>query len=475
MKLAIFLSTLLLFLPIAIGETKIFSGNVLTGTDKVIDEGTFRFTYDEQSNKVFVQTPAGGLIVENGACKPNAVFRVCINRANFSHKNITTYVYYYEVNADIYKLTGSLSATSKATPDTLLQGELSELAITISNPTDFEITGIAFNYDIINFTVIEAKGCELGGSKLAWQGSLQSKYDRTCTARIIAEKEGAYSLAGNLSYFNGFEAENKTTDTLKIKVLPKQLKASYLIDKGIEVKSPFYVNISLHNIHSSENIEASATIKLPAHVSLLKDIPAFSKEAKVLKRRSTLKPGDILNYSLYMEALSEGKEPIDYRIDYTIKGISDALENKTFILIPADAELPASEAKISQEPANNIIINKTAADAIQTSQAMDSNKTIEAEIEPENKTAAIIAEKPMPKSMVKWILIFVAAAFAAFLAVLFIVNRIQKSKPEIKLEKEEIKQIEQLQAKPGQPTLEKAEQAPQQEAPKQPKAKKKSK
>ena len=94
-NLIIFFSLLMLLLPLAAAETKIFSGKVVTDTDKVIDGSTFKFTYDENSKKAFVQTPAGGLIVENGACKPNNIFRVCMNSANFSHKNITTYIYYY--------------------------------------------------------------------------------------------------------------------------------------------------------------------------------------------------------------------------------------------------------------------------------------------------------------------------------------------------------------------------------------------
>ena len=111
-RLLISIFMLFLIIPISYAETKIFSGKVVTGADKTIDGGTFRFTYDENSKKAFVQTPAGGLIVESGACKPNNVFRVCINRANFSHKDIATYVYYYEIDTTIYKLTGSLSTTS---------------------------------------------------------------------------------------------------------------------------------------------------------------------------------------------------------------------------------------------------------------------------------------------------------------------------------------------------------------------------
>ncbi|MBI3034878.1 hypothetical protein HYY71_01015, partial [Candidatus Woesearchaeota archaeon] len=113
-NLIVFILMFILILQIAHAETKIFSGVVTTDSDQAIDGSTFRFKYDENSNKAFVDTPAGGLIVENGACKPNNVFRVCINRANFSYKNITTYVFYYDIDATIYKLTGSLSASSKA-------------------------------------------------------------------------------------------------------------------------------------------------------------------------------------------------------------------------------------------------------------------------------------------------------------------------------------------------------------------------
>ncbi|MBI2656321.1 hypothetical protein HYX03_01110 [Candidatus Woesearchaeota archaeon] len=311
-NLIIIFSILLLFLPIAAAETKIFAGTVITDTDKAIDGSTFRFTYDENSNKVFVQTPATGLIVENGACKSNPVFRVCIERANFSYKNITTYVYYYEIYATIYKLTGSLSATSKATSNTLLQGESAELTVTITNPTEFDITNILFNYGIANFSIKEVKGCVLDGNQLTWQGSLQPK-------------------AGNLSYFNGFETEKKITDAVAITVLPKQLKASQIVDKDVEVKQPFYLNMSLQNINKDEKIDVLIAIELPSNTNILRNTPDFSKEFNMLKRSLTLEPNSFFNYSLYLEASSEGSNPIEQSFAYAIKGISDKIENYTFI------------------------------------------------------------------------------------------------------------------------------------------------
>lgn len=472
-----FLSVLILFLPLTFAETKIFSGNVITDTGKVVDGGTFRFTYDENANKVFVQTPSTGLIVENGACKSNNVFRVCINRANFSHKNITTYVYYYELNVDIYKLTGSLSAASKVALSTLLQGEATDITITLTNPTDFEITDILFNYNLINFTIKEAKGCTLDNSKMTWQGSLQPKYDKTCTATIIAEREGKYSLAGNLSYFNGFEKEQKNIDALAVTVLPKQLKVTQLIDKSIELQQPFYINLSLHNMHQSEDIEAYITITLPSHISLIKDKPAFNKEGRVMKQSLILKHGNIANYSLYLEAGSYGQETISYRYFYLVKGISDAIENSTFVDIAGFKPLiKSSEPKI-QEP--NATSNETAVqEPLQSPQAADTNKTTAAVAE--NKTAEkaaiaeiekkTLSEKLSSRFSRNEVLLLAGAAVVVFL-IIFSVIKIRKREQPVKEDQAALKEIQQTVLKveqpqaqdTGQPLKEEAKQPPEQQ------------
>ena len=426
-NLTIFFSLLMLLSPLVFAETEIYSGKIITDTDKVIDGGTFRFTYDESSEKAFVQTPAGGLIVENGACKPNNIFRVCINSANFSYKNVTTYVYYYELDATIYKLTGSLSTSSKSMLSTLLQGESTELTITITNPTDFEITSISLDYDLAPFFVKESKGCELNNKQVLWKGSLQSKYDKTCTATILAEKEGKYTLSGNLSYFNGFDTEKKATDNLEITVLPKQLKISQFIDNNTEAGKPFYFNISLQNIHSSEDIDALSIITLPSHASLIKDKPEFEKSARVLKDSLTLKPGASLNYSLYMEKLSEGTEPVNLRFEYTIKGINDVIENSTFIDIIAVQPANKSEKpKIEEKKYNETVTNLTATQNI-SSQTISENKT---EVKPEgNKTTEVVVmDLQEPKPSNKMILFLIISALAVFTAIMFVVLRIRKRK-----------------------------------------------
>ncbi|MBI2660586.1 hypothetical protein HYX07_05480 [Candidatus Woesearchaeota archaeon] len=448
-NLIVFILILFLMPQIAHAETKIFSGTVITDSDKVIDGSTFRFKYDESSKKAFVDTPAGGLIVENGACKPNNVFRVCINRANFSYKNITTYVYYYEVDTTIYKLTGSLSSSSKAMLSSLLQNEATEITIAITNPTDFDISNIAFNYNLQNFSAIGAKGCELNGNILGWKGSLQSKYDKTCTATIYSGKEGKYGLSGNLSYFNGYEMEKKTTDSLPITVLPKQLKVSQILDKNIEVKKPFYLNLSLQNMHPSEEINGFSTITLPSHVSLIKETPTFEKSARILKRALILNPNTGVNYSFYLEKSSEGKEPIKLRFNYAIKNINEETENSTFVdVISPEPAIKKPEPEIKQEKQNEtadaaIAVSKNETAKSQASQAKD-NKTTETKPISESKAEQIIAETLQKPSFIKNILLIGASILAGFVIVLAAVFRMKGKKKDDAMEKlkEELKDNE---------------------------------
>ena len=330
-KLAVFFFMLAIVLTIAYAETGIFSGKIITDYEKIIDGKSFKFLYDEPTNKVFVQTPLGALIVENGACNSNGAFKVCVHSANFSYKNITTYVFYYEVDASIYKLTGSLSTnSSNANPSTVLQGELFQFTRTITNPTNFDITSIAYKEDLSPFAVTEAKGCDLDGSSISWKGSLKSKYDKTCTATLIGNKEGSYSLSGLLTYFNSFETENKTSSAVNVKVLPKQLKVTQTIDKIVEIKRPFYINMSLKNINDAESIDADITIDIPNKINLLKNLPDFSSELDVLRRRVKLQAGYEFNYSLYLNIMPENQMPVTQTFDYTIKSVRDKIENSTY-------------------------------------------------------------------------------------------------------------------------------------------------
>ena len=331
-KLNIALMLLMLFLPPAFAETEIFSGNIITDTNKNIENaGIFRLKYDEYANKVFVQTPTTNLIVDNGACKSNAVFKVCINRANFTDRNLTTYVSYYEVNLDIYKLTGSLETEITSTLATLLPNEATELAIKITNPTDFEITGIKYTQNLSNFFLQEVTGCTINGEGIEWTGSLKSKYEKKCTLKMSTDIDGNYNLAGSLTYFNGFEKETIPTKTVAIKVLPRQLKVQKSVDSYVEINRPFHINFSVQNANQESKIEGTMNYEIPASLKIIETTGNLIQSANTLRRSLNFGVGAILNFSLYLEPISEGNYAIKEEYSYIIKNVQDNFENATQI------------------------------------------------------------------------------------------------------------------------------------------------
>ena len=336
-KIIIFLLLFAVILHAVSAETGIFSGTVITGSEKTADGYTFSFEYDESANKAFATTPSTNLIIDNGACKSNDIFRICINSANFSHRNITTYKSYYELKVDIYKLTGSLSAVMEATSAKLLQQEQTNVTITITNPTNLDVTNIDFSFDQSNFSVIEAKGCTLSGGKASWKGSLKPNYDKECTVVMVApQKDGTYSISGKLSYLNGFEKETKTVDSLLITVLPKQLKFIGVVSNDtdfskLEVGDSFYLNASIQNLNDLENLYMKATVFIPSNTILLKDLQFFDKNWDSLERKFVLKPRQFFNYSIYLKATGQGSSRLVNSFDYEIKNLKETVENSIMV------------------------------------------------------------------------------------------------------------------------------------------------
>jgi len=333
-KYTIFLIAFILLLKLAGAETQIFSGKVITDQDKVIENNIFRFRYDETSNKIYAQTPSTNLIIDNGACKSNALFRICITNATFYDKNITTYVYYYEIDLKIYKLTGSLTPTTLLGSNALLPNEPTTFQITITNPTDFDILNIKYIENLDPFYVTEVTGCTLANSQLSWQGSLKPRFDKICTAKIVTSMSGNHIFTGNLSYFNGYETKNETTDSASVTVAQKQLKVTRIIDNNTGLQQPFYINYSLQNVNLNERLEGVMTIDVPSNVKIIEYIPYLNQNGNVLRQTLILDPSKMFNFSLYLEQTSTSDAPIKEKYEYTIKNVFDTLENYTLISVP---------------------------------------------------------------------------------------------------------------------------------------------
>ena len=322
----------LLWLPVSFAEKLIFSGSVITEQNKVLPEGTFKFFYEESSNKVFAETPTVNMIVENGDCKSNGVFKICIRSANFSDRNLTTYQTFYKIDLDIYKLTGTLTTASTALSNTLLKSESTDITVTITNPTDLDVTNINYDEDLSSFIIKEIKGCSLNNEHMVWQGSLGPNYAKTCTATIIAYKSGLYNLAGTLGYFNGFETEkNSTGSSVTITVLPFQLAINQTYDKNVEILQPFYLNTSMQNINPTEKMQVYLNMVIPWNLQILKYTPGLSRDVNGVSSTFILEPFAYFNYSLYLKPSSEANNKVKEKFDYNLKETKDSLDNEIIV------------------------------------------------------------------------------------------------------------------------------------------------
>ena len=320
-----------LFLPLVFSETQIFSGKVRTDTDKSIENGLFRFVYEEISSKVFVQTPATNLIVDRGDCKSNSVYKVCINGVNFTYKNITNDHYYYDVDTTIYNIVGTLSSSIALSPMSVLQDEPAQFTVIISNPTDFDFTGVSYDVDLSKFFVSDVIGCDYENKHLMWKGTIKSKFDKICTGSLRAENDGTYKISGNLTYYNIFDVMKSNINTAAITVLPRQLKVVQLTDNYIEIGQPFFINATLQNINSDNKIDVHEVIELGDGMELIRKVYGLSRDYNVLTYDKTLEPGSSDDYSVYLKSSSPGLNVIKHKFDYTIKNIKYSFENYTYL------------------------------------------------------------------------------------------------------------------------------------------------
>ena len=117
----------------AAAEKEVFSGKVYTNQEKTIDSYNWTFLYDLQSQKTFVDLPTSSIIISRGSCDARDAYRICIDSANFSSRNYTTYVDTYELGIRVFKITPDISVNRTLSQGTLLQGEQGTIKVIIDN------------------------------------------------------------------------------------------------------------------------------------------------------------------------------------------------------------------------------------------------------------------------------------------------------------------------------------------------------
>src|SRR3989344_3604812 len=252
----------------AYAETKIFGTTAVSNKDIKIDGGIFRFVYDEPSDKMFVQNPLESFVVQNSECNTNSVYRVCLNKANYSYRHITTYEKFYSLDLEIYKKSIEIEVNYTADSSKLLGGESTEFKVLISNPSSLDANGIYFSQNLSQFYVSNVEGCQFENGMIKWSGVLQSGSVKFCSLTLTADTAGKIKLTAHINYSNAAKSEGVTKEIMTIEVLPSQLSANLTFDKEIEIGEPFYVNLTLKNQNSDESLGVTARLDFPETVTI---------------------------------------------------------------------------------------------------------------------------------------------------------------------------------------------------------------
>lgn len=311
---------------LAAAEKEVFSGKVYTNQEKTIDSYNWTFLYDLQSQKVLVDLPASSIIISRGNCDTRDAYRICIDRANFSSRNYTTYVDTYELGIRVFKITPEISVNRTLSPGTLLQGEQGLVKVIIDNPSNFEVSDLDYREDFSKFKIKELQGCENINGIIQWKGSLKLKYSKECSFKIRAYGEISIQSKANLTYNDGFSVITAQSPLLSIEVKGKQLKAVAGKSSWIEPKIPFQYNLTLENLNEKEEISAHLSSLFPSYVKIKKKPEDFWVSGSELLGNVKLKAKEKKPFTFTLEADSGGSEPVRHKLDYTIKTLDDKIE-----------------------------------------------------------------------------------------------------------------------------------------------------
>ena len=311
---------------LAAAEKEVFSGEVYTGRESAIDNYNWSFLYDLQSQKAFVDLPFSSIIISKGSCDTRDAYRICIDYANFSSRDYTSYVDTYALGIRVFKITPEISVNSTLSPGTLLQGEQGIVKVIIDNPSNFEASNIDYKEDFSKFEIKEMHGCENINGIIQWKGSLKLQYSKECSFKIRAYEKLSIQSKANLIYNDGFSVITAQSPVLGITVKEKQLKAAAGKSSWIEPKIPFQYNLTLENLNEEEEISAHLISLFPGYVKIKKKPEEFWVSGSELLGNVKLKKEEKKVFTFTLESDSGGSEQVRHKLEYTIKNLDDKIE-----------------------------------------------------------------------------------------------------------------------------------------------------
>lgn len=274
------------------------------------------------------------LFINNGTCKESELLEICVNNIKLGYYNGTTEKYFYQAEIKINQITSELELSRTLEPNSFLIGEESEIEVVIKNIGSRTAEDVVYEDKFpLTVDIDNGFGCRTRDHTIFWEGSLQSEESKTCSYKITANAKTDYKSKAKLTYNNGFEIKELSSNEVTITVPDNSLKitTSY---KRVEIGETINFKIKLENINEDNDISIKLLkLKIPKIMEIIEKPINFIKKSDSLRWYGDLEKNKTQEFTFILKSERSGTYTIEQEVIFVINKIRKNLYNKDDLIV----------------------------------------------------------------------------------------------------------------------------------------------
>ena len=337
--------SIILLLILMPGVYSIYGENVYSGTveDKDLIEVSgkaFKFRIDSVSNKVIADIIDDvAVIISGGECKIAGNFNICISNISFSYRNLEDYTDVYKALVNIYQIKAKLDIKNTIEKNNILIDEETTAELIIENTAGITAEDVVASIKIPSSVLVtDTEGCKKTSGSIIFRGDVHSAQIRKCTYKIRGLAGNDFDLTADVSYFDGIEKINATSNIISGKVYNYSLEISYKLNKSkLDIYEKFDLIIDIENINDQYDLRiTNFKIKIPEKLLIIKKPKEVTQNNQMISWGGTLAPNANKEFLLELQGNRAASYTVVTEASYKITTFSRSAKKESDIEIYCD-------------------------------------------------------------------------------------------------------------------------------------------
>ncbi|MBU90342.1 hypothetical protein CMO94_02270 [Candidatus Woesearchaeota archaeon] len=332
---------LLILMPKAfsIYEELVYSGTVEDKDVVNITGSVFEFRIDSVSNKVFVEIDVSGVIIAGGECKIKDKFDICISNISFSYRNYTDWYDVYKTLVKVYQIKSTLDITNSIEKSNLLIDEKTTATLSFENTADIVAEDVIATIKIPSSVLVtEVDSCKKTFENIIFTNDVHPEQIKKCTYKMQGLTADDFELTADISYFDGIEQINTTSNTISGKVYNYSLKISPKLNKSkFNIREKLDLTVNIENVNDQYDLTiTNFNIKIPEKLLLIKKPRDTYGNNRVISWSGTLAPNENKDFLLELQSLITSNYSVPIEASYKIGKFSRTEKKSPNIVVDCD-------------------------------------------------------------------------------------------------------------------------------------------